>query len=104
MVYWRVTKHVEKKVSIKVLFKGPQQLLEKIRQTMIFEKELLIWRFHKDNRHNKCTFSCLRKFLATESPLEMIKNAFYFISKALFVLNMFKLLFWLFGHVAKRLD
>ena len=33
-----------------------------------------------------------------ESPLEMMKNAFYFILKALFVLKMFKFLPWLFGH------
>ena len=34
----------------------------------------------------------------------MMKNAFYFTSKALFVLKIFKFLSWLFGHVAKRLD
>ena len=33
-----------------------------------------------------------------------MKNAFYFILKALFVLKIFKFLSWLFGHVAKRLD
>ena len=33
-----------------------------------------------------------------------MKNAFYFISKAIFVLKMFKFLSWQFGHVAKRLD
>ena len=32
------------------------------------------------------------------------KNAFYFTSKALFVLKIFKFLSWLFGHVSKRLD
>ena len=34
--------------------------------------------------------SGLRQFLATESPLKMMKNAFYFTSKALFVLKIFK--------------
>ena len=34
----------------------------------------------------------------------MMKNAFYFTLKALFVLKIFKFLSWLFGHVAKRLD
>ena len=34
----------------------------------------------------------------------MIKNAFYFTSKALFVLNKVKFLFWHFDYVAKRLD
>ena len=33
-----------------------------------------------------------------------MKNAFYFNSKALFVLNIFKYLSWFFGHVEKRLD
>ena len=34
----------------------------------------------------------------------MVKNAFYFTTKALFVLKIFKFLFWRFGHVAKQLD
>ena len=34
----------------------------------------------------------------------MMKNAFYFTSKALFVLKMFKFVSGLFGHVGKRLD
>ena len=37
-------------------------------------------------------------------PFEMVKNAFYFILKALFVLKVFKFLSWVFGHVEKRLD
>ena len=31
----------------------------------------------------------------------MIKNAFYFPLKALFVLEIFKFLSWLFGHIEK---
>ena len=38
-----------------------------------------------------------------ESPLEMIKNAFYFILKALFHIKIFKFLPRLFGHVGKGL-
>ena len=34
----------------------------------------------------------------------MMKNAFYFTPKTLFVLKIFKLLSPLFGHVAKQLD
>ena len=34
-----------------------------------------------------------------ESPLQVMKNGFYFILKALFVLNIFKSLSWLFGLV-----
>ena len=36
-----------------------------------------------------------------ESPLKMVKNAFYLILKALFVLMIFKFLLRLFGHVGK---
>ena len=35
------------------------------------------------------------------SPLKMMKNAFYFILKALFGLKIFKFLSRLFGHVVK---
>ena len=44
----------------------------------------------------KIGFICL-----IESPLKMIKNAFYFILKAFFVLKIFKFLSRLFGHVEK---
>ena len=40
----------------------------------------------------------LRQLLATERPLKILKNAFYFTLKALFVLKIFKFLSRLFGH------
>ena len=40
----------------------------------------------------KGAFSGLIQLLATESSLKMIKNTFYFILKALFVLKIFKFL------------
>ena len=52
----------------------------------------------------KRALSGLRQFLAAESPLKMMKNAFYFASKTLFVLKIFKFLSERFGHVTKRLD
>ena len=52
----------------------------------------------------KGALSCLRQFLATESSLKLMKNAFYFTLKSLFVLRIFKFLSWLFGHAEKRLD
>ena len=52
----------------------------------------------------KGTVSGLRQFLAIESQLKMMKNAFYFISKAFFVLKISKFLSLLLGHVAKQLD
>ena len=47
----------------------------------------------------KGALSGLRRFLATESPLNIMKHAFYFTLKVLFVLKIFKFLFWHFGHV-----
>ena len=52
----------------------------------------------------KGALSSLRQFLATESPLKITKNAFYFTLKALFILQIFKFLSWPFGHEAKRLN
>ena len=40
----------------------------------------------------KGALSGQRQFLATESPLKMMKNASYFTLKALFVLKIFKFL------------
>ena len=47
----------------------------------------------------KGTLSDLRQFLTNEIPLKMMKNAFYFTLKALFILKIFKILSWLFGHM-----
>ena len=41
---------------------------------------------------NKDALSDLRQFLPTESSLKMMKNAFYFTSKALSVLKILKFL------------
>ena len=38
--------------------------------------------------HIEGALSCLRQILGTESPLKMMKNAFYFTSKALFVFKL----------------
>ena len=40
----------------------------------------------------KGALSGIRKFLAIKSPLKIIRNAFYFTLKALFVLKVFKFL------------
>ena len=40
----------------------------------------------------KGALSGLRQILATEIPLKTIKNVFYFMSKAVFVLKIFKFL------------
>ena len=40
----------------------------------------------------RVALSGLRQFWGTESPLKMMKNVFYFASKALLVLKIFKFL------------
>ena len=52
----------------------------------------------------KGALSGLRQFLATKSPLKMMKNAFYFTSKTPFVLKIFKFFSELFGNASKGLD
>ena len=54
--------------------------------------------------HIEGALSCLRQILGTESPLKMMKNAFYFTSKALFVFKLFKFFVLTFCYVAKRVD
>ena len=51
----------------------------------------------------KVRFALLEKMFIcfNESPLKMMKNAFYFILKALFVFKISKFLSWLFGPVEK---
>ena len=46
----------------------------------------------------------LMQFLGTKNLLKTMKNAFYLTLKTLFVLEIFKFLFWLFGHIGKRLE
>ena len=48
------------------------------------------------------SLSGLRRFLANERSLKLIKNAFYFILKGLFVLKI-KIFVLTFGHIEKRL-
>ena len=51
----------------------------------------------------KGALSCPRQFLATETPLKKMKNAFYYTSEALFVLKILNFLCWLFGQNLKKL-
>ena len=43
-------------------------------------------------------------FPFNQSPLKMMKIAFYLILKALFILKIFQVLPCFFGHLEKRLD
>ena len=53
--------------------------------SLLFERSPANWLTYFE-----VALSGLRQFLVTESPLNMMKNAFYFTSKALFVLKIFK--------------
>ena len=66
--------------------------------------QAVLWSDYKNYCTFKSTLSGLRQFLVTESLLNMMKNALYFTSKALFILKMFTFLSRLFGHVLKWLD
>ena len=72
-----------------------------------FDSVLWSFWFH-EMRYNSLfhlkAHSQVRQFLAIESPLKMMNNAFYFTSEALFVLKIFKFLSWPFGRVTKQLD
>ena len=46
----------------------------------------------KKKKSFKGALLSLRQFLTTESPLKMMKNAFYFIFKALYFFKIFKFL------------
>ena len=106
--FWRLGKH---------LFGGiPQLMIVCAYSGLINVSTALFLERKKTLRHNekasswngwktdKGALSGLRQFLATESPLKIMKNIFYFISKAILVLKIFKFLSWLFGNVSKQLD
>ena len=62
-------------------------------EPLLFPYSILVNKCTGSNCYDiKGTLSSLRKFFATESPLKMMKNAFYFTSKSLFVLKIFKFL------------
>ena len=63
------------------------------------DEQQWIWRKNlKSDSHlpKKVFITCFN-----DSPLKMMKNAFYFILKAIFVLKIVKFLSWLFGHLEK---
>ena len=71
---------------------------------MVFEREYSKQITDSQIRKVKVGLSPSKKICViclTESPLKMMKNTFYFILKALFVLKIFKFLSRLFGHVGK---
>ena len=96
--------------SVKIL-KGLKALFQ---FCWIFLKEWETYRFFcfseiiEGNKHFKVGLLTFHKSVCVicffESPLKLLKNAFYFTLKALFVLKIFNFLSWPFGHDEKRLD
>ena len=66
----------------------------------IFQKTKISYPLMRTRTYQTLTW---RQFLVTESLLKMMKNAFYFTLKSPFILEVFRFLFLLFGHVRKRL-
>ena len=62
--------------------------------TLIFT--MITWLLKLDSHLPKKVFICF-----SDSPSKMMKNAFYFILKVLFILKIFKFLSSLSGHVEK---
>ena len=62
--------------------------------SVVLRKKQCDFSFKKKSPNFKDAHSGLRQFLATGSPLKMMKNAFYFTWKVLFVLKISKFLSW----------
>ena len=70
-----------------------------------FSQPEIRWKFgilHTESETRTLTFQTkFVSFASMKALFKMMKNAFCFILKALFVLKVIKFLFWLFGHVEK---
>ena len=107
----KVFNYFRQKSSIKSVWQGPQYsivllilgifcenleinltgFLERLKTVEILDNWVIGYQVLFRTRNKsvfKCALSGLRQFLATESPLKTMKNAFYFILKALFVLKI----------------
>ena len=90
-----------KPISVGIFCKPPSQtrFLEQIItefESLELINELYIFGDFNINLLFKGALEGLRRFFTTESPLKIMKNAFYFTLKALFVLKIFQfvLTFW----------
>ena len=76
----------------------PQLLLKSFKKENILEVDIsnkLLEKSFSDPHFPK------KNICFNGSPLKIMKNAFYFTLKAIFVFKIFKFLFWDFGHVEK---
>ena len=72
-------------------------------QSSFFHKSKYIYIWYSSIFLIRDILSGLKLAFATESPLKMMKNAFYSILKALLFLKIFKFLYSIFDHIEKRL-
>ena len=70
----------------------------------LFVSHLLLMALKKNGYILTGPLSDLSRFLASESPLKIMKNAFYFNSKSLSVFKVSKFFPWIFRHVETRFD
>ena len=98
--------------EMKKMHQENYRIREKLKKTQKQTKNSMCMLFsakkvHRISSFGPCdvnTLSSLRQFLAIESPLKMMRNAFYFTLKAVFILEIFQFLFWIFDQVGKWLD
>ena len=65
---------------------------KKLKSKFVGKETLFVRQQKNHSMYIKGPFSGLRQFLTNVSPLKLLKNAFYFILKAIFVLEVFKVL------------
>ena len=80
-----------------ILFSSWKVKINQINSYFRIIASLTLWSLSRTLTFQKKFF-----FFFNGSLFKMMKNAFYFILKALFVLKIFNFLSWLFGHVKKK--
>ena len=78
--------------GVKAILLRNAELHTKIFHQLNITQNTLSASYYKPNKNKgtKGVLYDLRQFLIPESPLKVIKNAFYFTSKDLFILKIFK--------------
>ena len=94
--FFKICKRFDKSREKKIMLQSIRK--EKLRQVGIC---FITGSFITSFRVGLSPFQKICIICLIESSLNMMKNAFYFILKALFVLQIFKFLSWIFGHVEK---
>ena len=76
--------------GVKAILLRNAELHTKIFHQLNITQNTLSASYYKPNKNKGTKGILLRQFLIPESPLKMMKNAFYFTLKDLFILKIFK--------------